>query len=434
MDKKNVISIAVLGCGTIGGGVARACMSQAAVMRERIGAGINLSRVVEIDPAKVGGLGLAEGVWTKNVADVWNDESISIVVELIGGTTIAKDFVLKAIECGKHVVTANKALLAKHGREIFEAAEKKRVQVRFEASVAGGIPIIKALVEGYRANEIKEICGIINGTCNYILTKMQKEGLSFDKALAAAQKKGYAEADPTMDISGMDSAHKIAIMASIADGTWKRLEDVTVEGIENITHNDIKYAAELGFCIKLLGILKCQEKSIAVRVHPAIVAMDSPLAWVNGSFNAVYVEGDIVGETMLYGKGAGANPTASAVMADVLDIARDVLVGVDGVRCGQVFGKGRGRPVSDMGALVCSRYLRIMAVDSPGVLSQITGILGSRGISIERVIQKEKFPGGIVPIILLTHKAQEDEMQKALKEIREQASVKETFMIREHDL
>ncbi len=430
--KMSEIQIAVLGCGTIGTGVVKNSLSQAKLIKRRLGVGLRVKKVVEVDPSKGRDLMLPEGVLTPDIGEVWKDEDIQVVVELIGGVTVAREFILKAIECGKHVVTANKALLAKHGREIFALAGKKNVQVRFEASVGGGIPVIKSMMEGFSANRVKEVCGIINGTCNYILTRMRTDGLSFENALSAAQKKGYAEADPTLDINGTDSAHKIAVLASIADGSWVNFGDVHIEGIQDITLNDIKFAEEIGYGIKLLGILRNYEDDMDVRVHPAIISLKSPLARIDGEYNAIFVEGDVVGSTMFYGKGAGADPTSSAVLSDVMDIGRDIARQIDRQTV-EYFDCQKQKKIRDMDELVCTRYLRVMATDRPGVLSEITGILGAKGISIETVLQKEKFPGGIVPVILVTHRSREKDMREALEQIGQLASVKgNPVMIREH--
>lgn len=429
-----VVNMALLGCGTIGTGVVKTCVGQAEIIAKRLGAKLCLKRVVELDPEKGRGLGLDESVFTDDVTTVWNDPEIDIVIELIGGTGIALDFVLKAIDSGKNVVSANKALFAKHGKEIYRRAAEKNVRVKFEASVGGGIPIIESLVESFSANTIEEICGIVNGTCNYIFTLMRDEGKSFADALKAAQDKGYAEADPTFDINGNDSAHKMAIMASIAKGAWIDFDDVFVEGIEKITDDDIQFAAQMGFCIKLLGIMQNTDAGLQVRVHPSIISKDSQLAKVDGEFNAVFVKGNIVGESMFYGKGAGSLPTASAVVADCISIAKDI---VSGAKCGGgvLFDDSVEVTLVDMGEIECSAYIRIMAVDSPGVLAKITGVFGKAGISIGSFLQKEKLPGELVPVVLMTHKAKQSCLMEAIKEISELDCVEsEPVMIREHVL
>ena len=340
-----------------------------------------------------------------------------IVVELVGGTTIAKKFILEAISAGKHVVTANKALLALHGKEIFDAAEKAGVDVCYEASVAGGIPIIKALREGLVSNRISRIYGIMNGTCNYILTRMENEGADFHTVLADAQKLGYAEANPSLDIDGFDTAHKTSILASLAFGRWFGMDPVFVEGIRDLALDDLRYADELGYRIKLLAIIKSNNGKVQMRVHPTLIPKSTLLANISDVFNGVMVEGDAVGQTLFYGRGAGRSATASAVVADITDVALNIAAGsvrrIPAFRPGEQFEQ-----VAAIDDISSRCYLRFMVKDCPGVLASITQILADRGISISSLIQHERYGAdGAVPLVILTHKANEREVRNALGEI-----------------
>ena len=344
-------------------------------------------------------------------------ESADIVVELIGGTTIAKKFILDAIKAGKHVVTANKALLAMHGEEIFDAAEKAGVDVCYEASVAGGIPIIKALREGLVSNRINRIYGIMNGTCNYILTRMENEGADFDTVLADAQKLGYAEANPSLDIDGFDTAHKTSILASLAFGRWFGMDPVHVEGIRGLELADLQYADELGYRIKLLAIIKLIDGKVQMRVHPTLIPKSTLLAGISDVFNGVMVEGDTVGQTLFYGRGAGRSATASAVVADITDVALNIVNGsvrrIPAFRPGEQFDE-----VVSIDEAASRYYLRFMVKDCPGVLASITQILAEKSISISSLIQHERRDAdGVVPLVILTHKAVEKEIRSALGEI-----------------
>jgi homoserine dehydrogenase len=345
---------------------------------------------------------------------------IDIVVELIGGTTVAKDLILRAIAAGKHIVTANKALLARHGNEIFAAAQKQDVMVAFEAAVGGGIPIIKALREGLSANRIEWIAGIVNGTCNFILSEMRERGASFEDVLKEAQQRGYAEADPTIDIEGVDAAHKTTIMAAIGFGIPMRFESAYVEGISRLKQDDIKYAEALGYRIKLLGITRRKAKGIELRVHPALVPARRLIASVEGVMNAILVKGDAVGQTMYYGAGAGAEPTASAVVADLVDVARMLTVDPEHRVPHFAFQPGQlaDTPILPMGEVETRYYLRMKVQDKPGVLADITRILADLRISIEAMVQKEPRAGEAeVDIIMLTHLTVEKNVDAAIAKL-----------------
>jgi homoserine dehydrogenase len=363
---------------------------------------------------------------TTDTMAVVNNPDIDIVVELIGGYTLAKDLVLKAIANGKHVVTANKALLAVHGNEIFQAAQAKGVMVAFEAAVAGGIPIIKALREGLTANRIEWIAGIINGTTNFILTEMRDKGLAFDTVLKQAQELGYAEADPTFDIEGVDAAHKLTIMAAIGFGIPMQFDKAYTEGISKLTKEDIAYAEQLGYRIKLLGITKRTDQGIELRVHPTLIPAKRLIANVEGVMNAVLVKGDAVGATMYYGRGAGAEPTASAVVADLVDVTRMLTSDPENRVPHLAFQPDAlsDAPVLPIDAVRTSYYLRLRAFDKPGVLADVTRILADLGISIDAMIQKEPSEGEeLVDVILLTHETVEKHINQAIAKIEGLSSI-----------
>ena len=412
------IQIGLIGFGTVGSGLAQVLHEQASRLEKRVGASIRLTRIADIRvdslPAHLSHIQL-----TRNVDDILDDPAIKIVVELIGGIEPAKTFLLKAIERGKHVVTANKALLSQHGKEIFEAAARCRVEVGFEASVGGGIPVIKALKEGLVANRIESIMGILNGTGNYILTRMTDEGASFDAVLRDAQAKGYAEADPTYDVEGIDTAHKLVILMTMAYGRHIGLDDVTTEGIGNIEPIDIDFAREFGYRIKLLAISRNHGDHVEARVHPTMVPENHLLANINGAFNAIHFRGDMVGNVLLYGMGAGKMPTGSAVVADVVDISRNLLLNATNRVPSLSYLPEHFQPcrITPLKELRCPYYFRISAVDKPGVLAAIAGILSNHDISIESVIQKGRRHEKTVPVVILTHEAGEAAVQQALEEI-----------------
>jgi len=411
------VGVGLIGFGTVGTGVVKILTQKASLLEERLGVPLELVKVGDVDLERDRGVEVAPSLLTRDAGEVIHDPRVDIVIELVGGIEPAKSFIIQALRAGKPVVTANKALLAEEGEEILQALEETGQDLGFEASVAGGIPILKALREGLVANGINRIYGIINGTANYVLTMMEKEGLSFQEALAHAQARGYAEADPTLDISGMDAAHKAAILATMAYGRYFRAQEIHVEGIDRVDSKDILYAQELGYRVKLLAIIKGGSR-VELRVHPTMIPLGHSLAKVEGVYNAVYVEGDSVGSTMFYGRGAGEMPTASAVVADVVDIARDILRGVRR-RVPPFAYPLLDRPVElkPMDEVTTRYYMRFTALDRPGVLSKISGILASKSISIESVIQKGRREEGTVPVVMMTHEARERDVQEALKEI-----------------
>ena len=412
------IQVGIIGFGTVGSGTAQVMYEQAERIRKRSGLNIVLKRVADIVIEKLPDH-FNSAILTKDANDIFNDPDIDIVVELVGGTTIAKTFVLEAIDKGKHVVTANKALLSVHGNEIFAAAAKKNVELGFEASVGGGIPVIKALKEGLVANKIESIMGIMNGTGNYILTQMTDYGTPFDEVLKDAQEKGFAEADPTYDVEGIDTAHKLVILMTMAYGMQMRLEDVSCEGITAIEPIDIEFAKEFGYRIKLLAISQNHGDHVEARVHPTMVPEKHLLANINGAYNAIHFTGDMVEDVLFYGKGAGMMPTGSAVVADIVDIARNI----DRDAINRVPSLSylteyiTPRKITPMEAIRGPYYFRFSTVDKPGVLSKISGVLGEYGISIESVIQKARKRKGSVPIVMRTYEASEHDVNKALAEI-----------------
>ncbi len=427
------IAIGIIGFGTVGTGTVKVLLENKDILSERIGFDIVLKRVADVDIARDRGVKLPEGVLTADANDILDDPDIDIVVELIGGIHPAKDFILNAIRRKKHIVTANKALLATEGNEIFSEARKFGVEVGFEASVAGGIPIIKVLREGLVANNMIAIYGIINGTSNFILTKMTEEKVEFEEALKEAQRFGYAEADPTFDIEGIDSAHKLTILSSLAYGIPLSFHEVYKEGITKITSQDIEFASELGYKVKLLAITKASAGEIEMRVHPTMIPNEYLISKVDGVFNAVYVEGDAVGATLYYGRGAGDKPTGSAVIADIVDIGRDIISGgimrLPGIP--EHGGKERANKIRKTEDIISMYYFRFSALDKPGVLSQISGILGNFNISIASVIQKGRRIGGSVPLVVLTHRAKERDVLNAIREIDDLPAVSDkTLFIR----
>jgi homoserine dehydrogenase len=412
------VRIALLGLGTVGAGVVKILQSRHPMLEERAGARLVLAAVADTDLTRPReGLDVAALPMTSDTARVLADPDIQIVIELIGGLEPARTFILKALAAGKHVVTANKALLAHHGAELYDAARRRGVTLAFEAAVAGGIPLIQAVKEGLVANRIQTVFGIVNGTSNYILSKMTDEGLDFSLVLKEAQAAGYAEADPTLDIEGMDSAHKLQILVSLAFRTFVDLKDVHTEGITRVTQQDIAYARELGYRIKLLAIAKASDGAVEARVHPTMIPAASPLAAVSGVFNAIFITGDAVGDLMFYGRGAGQMPTASAVWADALDVARRIAHGIPALALELPSVGPAALPLAPMASIRCCFYLRVMAQDRPGVLSKVAGILGENDISIAQVIQKGRGVREAVPVVMLTHEARERDMRRALAAI-----------------
>lgn len=414
------VKVGLLGLGTVGGGTATVLQRNAAEIARRAGRGIVIDYAANLDLSRAAELGLANVRLTEDAFAVVNDPDIQIVVELIGGYTVARDLVLQAIRNGKHVVTANKALIALHGNEIFAAAQEKGVMVAFEAAVAGGIPVIKAVREGLAANRIEWLAGIINGTSNFILTEMRDKGRDFADVLAEAQALGYAEADPTFDVEGIDAGHKLTILSSIAFGIPLQFKQTYTEGISKITAEDVSYAAELGYRIKLLGIARRTAKGIEQRVHPTLIPQRRLIANVDGVMNAVLVKGDAVGATLYYGAGAGAEPTASAVIADLIDVTRALTTDPENRVPHLAFQPAQ---LADTALLSIEEvetafYLRMCALDRPGVLADVTRILGERQISIEAFIQKEPKGGADkVDIIMLTQRVREGNMNEAIAAI-----------------
>lgn len=408
------LSIGIAGLGTVGGGVLTMLRQNADLIAARAGRAIAVTAVSARDRTRDRGMDLSGLRWYDDPVALAGDANVDVVVEVIGGSEgPAKALVEAAIAAGKPVVTANKALLAVHGAALATAAEKAGVILAFEAAVAGGIPAIKALREGLAGNRISRVAGILNGTCNYILTVMRERGREFAEVLADAQKLGYAEADPAFDVDGIDAAHKLAILAALAFGRPVDFDSVYVEGIRRISALDIAFANELGYRIKLLGIARATEAGIETRVHPCMVPQSAPIARVDGVFNAVVAEGDFVGRVMLEGRGAGAGPTASAVVADLIDIARGRATPVWGAASGAL----SAAPSVPMSAHVGAYYLRLMVVDRPGVIADVTAVLRDAGISLESMLQRGRSPGEAVPVVMVTHETGEASMRAALERI-----------------
>ncbi|MEE9203401.1 MAG: homoserine dehydrogenase [Nitrospirales bacterium] len=430
---KTRIGVGLIGFGTVGAGVARILLQNASLIQRRVGVPLELVRVADLDVTRDRGVKLSPGILTTDARDVLDDPAIDVVLELIGGYSVAKQVILDAMARGKHVVTANKALLAVHGEEIFEAAARHHVDLGFEASVGGGIPVIRTLTEGLAANTVLSIYGIINGTSNYILSRMTSQGHGFQEVLAESQRAGYAEADPTFDVEGIDSAHKLSIMVSLAYGTPVNVKEVYTEGISHLAPLDITYAKEFGYTIKLLGIAKFSDGEVEARVHPTMIPSSSPIAQVDGVYNAIQLVGDAVADIVLYGQGAGAMPTGSAVVSDVIAIARNLLTGSTGRVPPASFQQDQRRPlrIRPMEEITSLYYMRFMVLDKPGVLSKISGVLGDHRISISSVIQQGRKEGQTVPVVIMTHRASERNVQAALREIDPMAFVSEpTTLIR----
>ena len=419
MQKMKQIGVGILGFGTVGAGVADGLLKHRDVMAKRLGVDIVLRKIADLDITTDRGIQVPDGVLTTDAKGVLSDPEIDIVVETIGGTGVAKTFVLEALGNGKCVVTANKKLLAEHGREIFETAAKNDVDIYFGASVGGGIPIIRVLREGLAGNEIESIHGILNGTCNYILTRMENEGLPFESVLKDAQKLGYAEANPSLDIDGFDTAHKACILAALAYGFQPGVDQVQVEGIRNLDGADVKYAADFGYRIKLLAVVAKDGAEVEVGVHPTLIPFSHMLANVNDAFNAAYVKGDMSDYTMYYGRGAGRAPTASTVIGDIGDIARNLAY--DETRYARgvpnyAEGKVRLRAAGDIRS---KYYLRFMLADRPGAMGVVASALGKHGVSISALSQKESSEGNLpVPVVAMTRVARAADIDAALEEIK----------------
>jgi homoserine dehydrogenase len=389
-----------------------------AEMQERAGCRLVLHRIADADLTRPReGLDLARLPLVPDAGAVLDDPAVQIVIELVGGLEPARTFILRALAAGKHVVTANKALLAHHGAEIYEAARRHRVMLGFEAAVAGGIPLIRAVRDGLPANRIQTAFGIVNGTCNYILSQMTDEGRDFSEVLKEAQAHGYAEADPTLDIEGLDSAHKLQVLCTVAFRAGVDLKDIYTEGITGVSQQDVTYATELGYRIKLLAIAKASDGALEARVHPTMIPAASPLAAVSGVFNAVFITGDNVGNLMFYGRGAGQLPTASAVWSDAIEIARRVAHGVAALDVDLPSVSRHALAIRPMDEIRSAYYLRVMALDRPGVLAQVAGILGQHDISLASVLQKGRARAAAVPVVMMTHEARERDMRDALRAI-----------------
>lgn len=418
---RDLCAVALLGCGTVGGGTASLLHTSAAAINQKTGNNIKLKYIVDLDFSHAKSLGLSENLFEKDLDKVLSDSEVKIVVELVGGTTIARDFVKKALSAKKHVVTANKALLAKHSKELFSLARENGVSIAFEASCAGGIPFVRNLYDGLNANDITALYGIVNGTCNYILSEMMEKGISYTDALSGAQKEGLAEADPTLDVNGMDSAHKLTLLSSLAFSESLALESIPVSGIDTLDLYDVRIGEELGYVIKLIAWARKTSKGISLAVRPSFIHEKHPLAWVSGAFNAISVYGNALGHSMYYGRGAGASPTASAVVSDIISVAsgtypllfQDMQIWPDLT------------PQAKLSALdenVCRFYIRMIVEDEPGVLAKLANHFADNQIGLSSVLQKDPdldksgFGDG-VPVVITTHQALEGNVRKALASI-----------------
>ena len=416
------LTIAIAGLGTVGAGVIKLITSQRELIEARCGRAVNIAAVSARNRARDRGVDLTSYEWCGDALDLTRAEDVDVIVELIGGEDgPARALVETALKAGKHVVTANKALIAKHGLELAGLAEGAGVALNFEAAVAGGIPIIKALREGLAGNRFARVYGILNGTCNYILTTMEESGRTFDDVLGEAQQLGYAEADPAFDIDGVDAAHKLAILTSVAYGVPVDFDAVYVEGIRDITATDIAYAAQLGYRIKLLAIAAQTARGIEQRVHPCLVPERTPIAKVDGVFNAVVCDGDFVDRTVFEGRGAGQGPTASAVVADIIDIARNIVLPTFSVPVDHLMAQ----PMADMEHHYGPYYMRLSVLDQPGVIADIAAILRDEAVSIETMLQQGRSPGEPVPVVLIMHECEEASMRRAVDKIEALQSVQQ---------
>lgn len=409
------VNVGLIGLGTVGTGVARQLLNNKSWLQKKLNFEIELYKICDIDLKRERGIKIPAHKLTTDIEEIVANPAIDIVIELIGGIKPAKDYILKAIENKKHVITANKALLAEEGQKLFALAMEHGVELGFEASVAGGVPIIKAIREALVSNRITALMGIVNGTTNYILTRMEESGMDMKTIIKEAQEKGYAERDPRLDVNGIDSAHKIVILSRLAFGFPISFKDVYVEGISDISPLDIYYAHELGYCIKLLAIAKRAGRELEVRVHPTLIPQDHLLAAIRGVYNGIFLKADLVGNMLFSGRGAGQNPTSSAIIADLIDICSR-LNSKDSMRKDFFFDNSL-KAIKPIQEIISRYYIRFMVIDKPGVLAKISGILGRRGISIASVTQKERKKAGVVPIVMVTHEAKEGNMRSALKEI-----------------
>ena len=422
------LNIGLIGFGTIGTGVVKTIKKNKKSIKKRTGLDLNLKKIADTNLKRKREVNVDPDILTQNADEIINDNDIDVVIELIGGYNPAKEFILKALENKKYVVTANKALLSKHGREILNKAKENNVDVYFEASVGGGIPLLLPTGLSLGANQIQSFYGILNGTCNYILSKMEKENKSFEKALKEAQDKGFAEADPTLDIDGSDSMHKLVILSSLAFGCFPDEENILLEGIQKITKKDIEYAKELGYKIKLLAIGERTEKKVSLRVQPTLIPEDHLLSSVKNEMNAVFLRGDVVGDLMFYGKGAGMMPTASAVVADLINVGQDILnKGVEDVHLINLKNQGDLNVIGKDDFESCY-FLKFMVEDKVGLLSKLSKILSNNNVSIASISQKERKKN--VPVFLTTHLPKEDMIKKSIREAKKLKGVKDVKMIR----
>jgi len=413
------VQVGIIGFGTVGAGTYEVLKKNAHIIRSRVGADVVVARIADLDIDSDRGVEVDRDILTRDATQIINDPNIQVVVELIGGIDHARQYILMAMDKGKHVVTANKALLAEYGHELYTRAQERGVSLEFEASVGGGIPIIGAIKAGLSANRFKNIMGILNGTSNYILTKMSKYYWPYSKVVKEAVELGYAEDPPTLDVEGIDAAHKLAILVSLAYGSPVKFKDIYREGITSITPDDIRFAQEFGYCIKLLALARDRGGGVEARVHPVMIPNDHILANVNWAYNAIYIEGDFVGPNLYYGLGAGRKPTGSAVAADIIELSRRIVRGEKGplpplAHYGQTQDSVTIMPID---SLTMPYYFRFSAVDRPGVLSKISGVLGQHDISITSVIQKGREVNGPVPVVMLTHEALEENVRKAISVI-----------------
>lgn len=423
------VNIGILGLGTVGTGVAKILLTQQELLKTRSSLTFKLKSIADVNWNVKRDLNLKEIQCLTDADQILTDPEIDIVVETIGGYEPAFSFICRALRNRKHVVTANKALIATRGRELFKIAKENGVDLLFEASVGGGIPIIKGLREGLIANKFESIYGILNGTSNYILTRMHQEEMEFEEALKEAQAKGFAEADPTLDVGGGDAAHKLTILASLATSGMVDFESLYVEGITSITKLDINFAKSFGYTIKLLAVFRSLANGLDLRIHPTLIPNTHLLAAVNNELNAVFVKGDFVGNTMFYGPGAGERPTGSAIVSDIVDLSRDLLLKEGEQYCNRPIDPERGVKIVPLSEIKNRFYLRFFTLDKPGVLSKISGVLGEKGISISSMVQLETHgKDNYVPIVLLTHEASEQGMAEALREIGKFDFVKENYL------
>lgn len=413
-----IVNVGIIGLGTVGGGVVRTLLEKKTLLKNKTGLSIRLVRVFDKDSKRISRLGIPKRIVAKSAHHMVRDKDIDIVVELIGGINPAREIILSALDYGKHVVTANKAVLASFGRKIFEKAAKKGCYIGFEASVGGAMPVIKILRESFVANRIKTLYGIVNGTCNFVITSMAEQHCTLKTAIEEAKGKGIAEVNPKLDINGDDSCHKLCILTMLAFGTFVKLKDIYVEGIKNVDLQDIIYAKNWGYDLKLLAIAKKEGNSLELRVHPTLISLRHLISAVRGEDNAIFIKGDMIGESMIYGKGAGRYPAASSVISDILDISKNITVSSCARSlCINLNKKTNIKKIKGIGDLVTRYYVRFSAIDEPGVLAAISSILAKNKISIATVSQKERKKGQVVPIVMVTHYAKESLMNRALNEI-----------------